>query len=98
MRFLSLLFVLSSLVACGDEVSRWDGPGCQPACVRQNTEGDTEQRLVAVCLNENLQPDTCNTEGTVTVTCPGAGATVTCEGAGSLPTCDGPIERPLCTF
>ncbi len=94
MRIVLLLAALSTLIACSDGVTRWDGPGCQPACQAPHAEGVLEE--LAVCLDEDHQPESCNEAGANTVTCPGNAASVTCDSETGLPTCDGVVARPYC--
>lgn len=92
MRMLLLLCGVCVLVACGNEVTRLDGEGCQPACMINETEGDSAAETISVCLDEDLAPEHCATISATPVCSAGL---VSCESG--TPTCpDGPNARPTC--
>ena len=91
--------VLALLVsACGDGVDRWDGPGCQPACVRIPVTGDDTASERAVCIERDNGQSACLEEGLTNVVCENTGDLPTCDTDDGLPRClGGAIERPVCS-
>ena len=86
-----LSFTLLFAFACQSDIERYDGEGCQPACRTLDTE-DTSQ-TTAICLTEDLEPDTCAALGVITPAC--AGGVLTCDTATGLPVCEGATEANL---
>ena len=88
----TILVISFFLLACADDTTRLDGPGCQPACMTNDTEGDSAAERIAVCLDEDLMPDRCVAESANPVCSSGI---VSC--GGDAPTCPGAVnERPTC--
>ncbi len=92
MRLLSICLALFclSLAGCGTGVDRLEGPGCQPACVVLDTEGDVPADRQVQCLTEDEDPLPC-AEMNVQPLCEGEGEAICGDGA---PTCA--TGRPAC--
>ena len=88
-----------ALAGCGDEgiegavVDRWEGEGCQPACIYHASEGQPRMR----CLPPSGGPEACIEEGTPNVAC--TTGLPTCNTEDGLPRCLQQPEsrqKPLC--
>jgi len=72
---------------------RLDGEGCQPACVRQTSDGTPS--LSCVTPGNNIEK--CQDMGMGNVACEGDGVP-TCDTEDGRPRCSDPDhERPVCT-
>ena len=92
MRHLSICFALLCLplAACGNGVDRLDGPGCQPACIVLETEGDVPADRQVQCIDEDEDPSPCAAMALQPL-CEGEGNPICGDGA---PTCA--AGRPAC--
>lgn len=94
--FLGVLCVAAAAMALGcggDGVDRWSGDGCQPACLRQESDGIP----VLACVTKGHDIDKCREMEMGNVACAGE-AMPTCDTEDGRPRCPGDVEeRPICT-
>lgn len=88
--------VMALLVGgCGGDggFDRWDGDGCQPACVHQTADGTP----ALSCVTPGNDIEKCQDMDMGNVACEGDGVP-TCDTEDGLPRClDSMTERPVCT-
>lgn len=72
---------------------RWNGEGCQPACVRQTADGTP----ALSCVTPGNNVEKCQEMDLANVSCEGEGVP-TCDTEDGKPRCpDSVNERPICT-
>ena len=78
----------------GSTVDRWDGEGCQPACVRHYDQGQPR----AQCATADEDTEACRERGEGLPSC--AQGRLSCDTEDGLPRCEGAPEafqKPTCT-
>ncbi len=79
----------------GSTIDRWEGEGCQPACVRHYDQGQPR----AQCATPDGDTEACRRSDEGLPSC--AQGRLSCETEDGLPRCEGAsnpdLERPACT-